>query len=280
MKKIFLLGISVLFFAGCATTTERQHLHALRKTLHYKTYRFASDKVIKRTVAEYNKTISEPVDEVMAHALLGIVWLIADRSDYSFIEADLVKEASTNENRILALGLQSVALSKMKCPGLARAYYNELKTSLNIQKNNDPHFNDVEHKMMLISLIAVSLYQDDLVLTKWSAYTLGARSQLEYLSPLVEAIIETKKGNPLKAMKQLQELSKNERFSEHSNTLFRESATIIKDCPEQELLGPELMDRLILQLVKGALDDVLSNENQQAFLKKLMAFTDLFAKGK
>lgn len=280
MKKTLLLVISTLFFAGCTTITERQRLHAFRKKVHYKTYRFASDKVIKRTVAEYNKTSREPVDEVMAHALLGTVWFIADKSDYSFIEADLVKETSTNENRILAMGLQSIALSKMKCPELAHSYYNELKTSLAIQQNSNPHFNDVEHKMMLISLIAVSLYQDDLNLAKWSADTLGARSQLDYLPPLVGAVIETKKGNPLKAMKQLQELSTNEKFTKHNKTLFLESATIIKDCPEQELLGQELLDRLILHVVKGALDDLLSDENQQAFLKKLMLFSDQFTKDK
>lgn len=280
MKKIILLVISALFFAGCTTLLEEQHLHGFRKTFNYKTYRFASEKATKRIVAEYNKTVSEPADKSMAHALLGIVWFIADKSDYSFIEADLVKETSTNENRILALGLQSIALSKMECPKLSRAHYNELKTSLSSQQKSDPHFSDVEHKMMLISLIAASLYQDDLDMAKWSADTLGAGSQLDYLSPLVGAIVETKKGSPLKAMKQLQELSKNEKFSKHHQTLFSESAVMIKNCPEQELLGQELVDKLILQVVKGALDEAFSDENQQALIKRIMAFSDQFTKGK
>jgi hypothetical protein len=280
MKKVIFLVVSVLFFAGCTTLREGQHLHAFRNTFHYKTYRFASEKAIKRTVTEYNKTVSEPVDKTMAHALLGIVWFIADKSDYSFIEADLVKETSTNENRILALGLQSIALSKMECPRLASVYYNDLKTSLSNQQKSDPHFNDVSHKMMLISLIAASLHQDDLDMAKWSADTLGAGSQLDYLSPLVGAVVETKKGNPLKAMKQLRELSKNEKFSERHKTLFAESADMIKSCPEQELLGQKLVDKLILQVVKGALDDVFSNENQQALIKRIMAFSDQFTKGK
>jgi hypothetical protein len=280
LKKIPSLVISALLFAGCATMMERQRLNAFQKTFHYKTYRFASEKATKRIAVEYNKTVSDPLDRETAHALLGIVWFIADKSDYSFIEAELVKETSTNANKILALGLQSIALSKMECPGLARTYYNELKTSLSLQRNSDPNRVGVEHKMMLISLIAASLYQDDLALATWSADTLGASSRLDYLSPLLGAIVETKKGNPLKAMEQLQKLSQNDKFSEPQKKLFSESADLIKNCTEQEQHEQELVDRLILQLVKGALDAVFSDENQQAFLKKIMAFSDQFTKAK
>ncbi len=280
MKKTIPLVISVLLFAGCATMAEKQRLNTFRKSFHYKTYRFASEKTTKRAVVEYNKTVSDPLDQDTAHGLLGIVWFIAKKSDYSFTEADLVKASSTNENKILALGLQSIALSKMDCPELARAHYNKLKTALSIQRNSDPNHVGVEHKMMLISLIAVSLYQDDLDLAKWSADTLGASSQLDYLSPLLGAIVETKKGNPINAMEQLQKLSQNDKFSEPKKRLFLESADMIKNCPEEELRGQELVDKFILQLVKGALDAVFSDENQQAFLKKIMGFSDQFTKDK
>jgi len=280
LKKITALVISALLFAGCATMAERQRLNTFRKSFHYKTYRFASVKATKRVAGEYNKTVSDPLSQETAHALLGVIWFIAEKNDYSFIEADLVKATSTNENKILSLGLQSIALSKMGCPELARAHYKELKTSLSIQRNSDPNRVGVEHKMMLISLIAVSLYQDDLCLATWSADTLGASSRLAYLSPLLGAIVETKKGNPLKAMEQLQKLSQNDKFSEPQKKLFSESADLIKNCTEQEQHEQELVDRLILQLVKGALDAVFSDENQQAFLKKIMAFSDQFTKAK
>ena len=259
---------------------ERQRLNAFRKSFHYKTYRFASEKATKRAAAEYNKTVSNPLDQETVHALLGIVWFIAKKSDYSFIESDLVKATSTNENKILALGLQSIALSKMDCPELARAHYDKLKTSLAIHTNSKSDSIGVERKMMLISLIAASLYQDDLDLAKWSADTLGNSSQLAYLSPLLGAIVETKKGNPIEAMEQLQKQGQNDKFSEPNKKLFFESAEMIKSCPEQEQRGQELVDRLILQLVKGALDAVFSDENQQALLKKLMAFSDQFTKDK
>jgi hypothetical protein len=280
MKKTILLAVSALCFAGCTTMAERRRLHSFQKSFHNKAYRFASEKATKRTVAEYNKTVGGPIQRETAHALLGIVWFIADKSDYSFIEADLVKATSTNENKILALGLQSIALTKMDCPGLARAYYKDLKTSLSIQRISNPNHVGLEHKMMLISLIAVSLYQDDLDIAKWSADTLSTSSQLDYLSPLLGAVVETKKGNPLKAMEQLQKQSQNEKFSEPKRNLFSESAAMIKDCPEEELLGQELVDRLILQLVKGALDAVFSDENQQVFLKKILGFSNQFSKEK
>jgi hypothetical protein len=280
MKKTVPLVISALLFAGCTTMIEKQRLNTFRKSFHYKTYRFASEKATKRALVEYNKTVSAPIDQETAHALLGIAWFIAEKNDYSLIEADLVKTTSTNENKVIALGLQSIALSKMDCPELARAHYNKLKTSLALQRNRDPNHFGVEHKMMLISLIAVSLYQDDLDLATWSADTLGASSQLDYLSPLLGAIVETKKGNPLKAMEQLQKLSQNDKFSEPKKKLFSESAEMIKNCPEEEQRGQALVDRLILQLVKGAIDTAFSDENQQVFLKKILAFSDQFTKDK
>jgi hypothetical protein len=280
MKKIFLLVFSVLLFAGCATFFEGQRLHAFKKSFHYKTYWFASEKTTKRAVNEYNKTVSDPIGQETGHALLGIVWFIAEKNDYSFIEADIVRATSTNENKILALGLQSIALSKMECPELARDHYKKLKSSLASQRKSDSNRAGLENKMMLISLIAASLYQDDLDLAKWSADTLSTNnSQLAYLSPLLGAIVETKKGSPLKAMEQLQKLSQSDQFSEPQKKLFLESADMIKNCPEQAQRGQELADRLILQLVKGAVDTVFSDENQQAFLKKIMAFSAPFTKG-
>lgn len=278
MKKIIFLLFAGLLFVGCTTTKEEQYLSKFRKSFHYKTYRLASKKAIKRAVAEYNTTVPEPIENEMAHALLGITWFIAQRNDYSFIEADLVKATNTQENKMLALGLQSMALSKMKCPTLAGAYYKELKDSFSRQQKSAPHLVQAEHKMALISLIAVSLYQDDLDFAKSAADAFSTNSQLDYLSPLLGAVIETKKGNPHKAIAQLQELSKSDTFSERKKKLFSEAADMIKSCPEEEQRGQALMDRLILQLVKGALDDVFSDENQHAFLKQIMGFAAPFTK--
>jgi hypothetical protein len=179
---------------------------------------------------------------------------------------------------MLALGLQSMALSKMKCPTLAGAYYKELKDSFSRQQKSAPNLVQTEHKLLLISLIVVSLYQDDLDFAKSAADVFGTNSQLDYLSPLLGAVIETKKGNPHTAIAQLQELSKSDRFSERKKKLFSEAADMIKNCPEEEQRGQALLDGLILQLVKGALDDVFSDENQRSFLKQITTFAAPFTK--
>jgi hypothetical protein len=278
MKKTIFLLFTGLLFVGCTTTKEEQYLSKFRKSFHYKTYRLASKKAIQRAVAEYNTTVPEPIENEKAHALLGITWFIAARNDYSFIEADLVKATSTPENKMLALGLQSIALSKMKCPTLAGAYYKELKESFSTQQKSAPRVAQAEHKMVLTSLIAVSLYQDDLDFAKAAADAFGTGSQLDYLSPLLGAVIETKAGDPHKAVAQLQELSKRDTFSAGTKKLFSDTADIIKNCPEEEQRGQALMDKLILQLVKGALDDLFSDENQLAFLKKITVFAAPLAK--
>jgi hypothetical protein len=278
MIKIIFLLFTGLLFVGCTTTKEEQYLSKFRKSFHYKTYRLASNKAIKRAVAEYNTTVPEPIENEMAHALLGITWFLAERNDYSFIEADLVKATNTPENKMLSLGLQSIALSKMKCPTLAGAYYKELKDSFSLHQKRVPQIVQAEHKMVLLSLIAVSLYQDDLDFAKAAADAFGTGRQLSYLSPLLGAVIETKKGDPRKAVVQLQELSKNDTFSADKKKLFSEAADMIKECPEEEQRGQALLDKLILQLVKGALDDVFSDENQRTFLKKITAFAAPLAK--
>lgn len=278
MIKIIFLLFTGLLFVGCTTTREEQYLSKFRTSFHYKTYRMASKKAIKRALAEYNTTVPEPIENEMAHALLGMTWFIAQRNDYSFIEADLVKAANTHENKMLALGLQSIALSKMKCPTLAGAYYKELKDSFSLHQKRVPEVVQAEHKMLLISLIAVSLYQDDLTFAKAAADAFGTGNQLSYLSPLLGAVIETKKGDPRKAVVQLQELSKNDTFSADKKKLFSEAADMIKECPEEEQRGQALLDKLILQLVKGALDDVFSDENQRTFLKKITTFAAPLAK--
>lgn len=278
MKQIIFLLFTGLLFVGCTTTKEEQYLSKFRKSFHYKTYRLASKKATQRAVVEYNKTVLEPVDSEMAHALLGVTWFIAQRNDYSFIEADLLKATNTQENKMLALGLQSMALSKMKCPTLAVAYYKELKDSFARQQKSAPNHVQAQHKLALISLIAVSLYQDDLDFAKSASDAFGTNSQLDYISPLLGAVIETTRGNSLKAIAQLQELSKRDTFSEKEKKLFSEAADMIKNCPEEEQRGQALMDRLVLQLVKAALDDVFSDESQRALLKQITTFAAPFTK--
>jgi hypothetical protein len=259
---------------GCAKPTEEQRLAKFCGSMKYKTYRFASEKVVGITVAEYNQRTTPAINDALVHSTLGLVWFLGEKSEYSFVEADIATSTATNDLRILGLGLQSIALSKMKYPSLARSRYDKLKTTLAAQQGIDTNTVEVEHKVMLLSLIAVSLYHGDPDLAKFGADALGAISQLDYLPPLVGAVVEAKKGNPLKAVAQLRELNASDRFSEHKKVIFDEVADIIANTPSDKI-EQDVTNRVLLQLVRRVLDDVFSAENQRLFLEKTKALPQL-----
>lgn len=266
--------MAAVLLVGCARPTEEQRLAKFRGSMKYRTYLFASRKAVGVTVAEYNKRTSPAVDDTLVHSVLGVLWFMADRSEYSFMEADIAAGAATNELKVLALGLQSIALSKMKCPTLARSRYDELKAAIAGQQGIDAGQVEAEHKMMLLGVIAAGLYHGDPDLARFGADALGAISQLDYLPPLVGAIAEATKGSPLKAAEQLRALNKSDRFAEHKKVILAEMADILAKSPADKM-GEEVTHRVLLQLVRRVLDDVFSEENQRLLLEKTKALPDL-----
>jgi hypothetical protein len=279
MRRIILLMMAVVL-SGCAKPTEEQRLSKFRGSMKYKAYHFVSEKTTRLTVAEYNKRGAQPVADATIHSTIGLLWFLAEKSEFSFVEADIAGTVATNDVRILSLGLQSIALSKMKYPNLAKSYYDELKSVLATQQGIDTNRLEVEHKVMLLSLIAVSLYHGDPDLAKFGADALGAISQLDYLPPLVGAVVEAKKGSPLKAVAQLRDLNKSERFSEHKKALLTEAADIIANCPDKEKLGNELTNRVLLQLVRRVLDDIFTTENMSTLLEESKELANLITGAK
>lgn len=278
--KTLFVALTLMLLGGCTKTEEEKRLSKFRKSIQYKTYRFASETATQRVLTEYNKTVNRPIDVSLAHATVGIAWFMAQKSEYSFIEADLAKTSGTAETKMTAMGLQSIALFKLKCPALARATFSELKKSVALQHKHGIPLADIDHKMMLISLMAVSLYHGDTDLALLGADALGSSREFDYLAPLVRAIAETKDGHSHEAMGRLRELSRKETFSEHKRKLLSESADLIQNCPEHERDGEALVDRLVLQLVKGVVDDLFSEESQKNLLKKITSFVEQFTKEK
>lgn len=274
MRNILLIVMVAISVFGCAKPTEEKRLVKFRDSMKYRTYRFASEKAVGVTVAEYNKRTSPSINVPLVHSILGLVWFLGEKSEYSFVEADIAASASTNELSVLALGLQSIALSKMKYPSLAKSRYDELKTCLATQQGIDTNKVEVEHKVMLLSLIAVSLHHGDPDLAKFGADALGVISELDYLPSLVGAVVEAKKGSPIKAVAQLRELNKSNRFSEHKKVILTEVADIIANSPNDKL-EQDLTNRVLLQLVRRTLDDVFSAENQRILLEKTKALPEL-----
>jgi hypothetical protein len=264
-----------LVFSGCAKPTEEQRLKKFQGSLKVKAYRLASDNGARLAIAGYEKTANQKVDPDLIHATLGIVWFLAEKHEYAFVEADVIRAGETNDLKLVSLALKSLALSKMKYPGLSKSHYEDLKTRMATRQNEDANLIEVEHKVFLLSLIAVGLYQGDPDLAKFCSDALGAITQLDYLPPLIGAVVEAKKGSPLKAVAQLRELNKSERFSEHKQALMGEIADIIENCPDKEKLGDELMNRVMIKLVQRVMDDVFSSENQKLLLDKVLSIPEL-----
>lgn len=274
MGRTILWVMMALFLVGCSKPTEPQRLSEFRGSMKYRAYRLASDKATAFAVAECNKRRASPVTVSTVHSTLGLLWFLAERSEYSFVEADMAAAGATGDVKMLSLGLQSMALSKMRYPNLAKSYYEELKTALAAQEGVETNGLEVEHKAMLLCLIAVSLYHGDTALAKFGADALGAISQLDYLSPLVGAVVEAKEGSPIKAVAQLRELNKSAQFSEHKRALLAEAADTIANCPDKERLADELMNRVVIQLVRRVLDDVFSSDDQRVLLEKARSLHD------
>ncbi len=254
--------------AGCAKPTEEQRLAKFRGSVKYKVYRLASEKVTRLAVAEYNKTTTRPISDRLVHATLGIIWFASEKSSYSFIEADIAGTGGTHDAGLVGLGLKSIALSKMKYPGLSKAHYDELKTLLASRQDTSANSIEIEHRLLLLSLIAVGLCHGDLDLARTGADALGAVSQLDYLPPLIGSVVEAKKGRPVAALAQLRELNKSERFSEHKKVLIAEVSDILANCPDREKLGDEVANRVVGQLVRRVLDDIFTAENMGVLLEK------------
>lgn len=280
MKRNLLLCLAILFITACTKTDEEKRIARFRKTIPYKTYRFTSEKATALALDEYNKTLDVPLEPQLVHAMIGFVCLIGKRSEYALIEADLAKESTSAEAAILAMGVQSIALTKLKCSHLALEQYAKLKSALaSLQKKTPARQEDVTTKLMLASLIAVSLYQDDTELATFSAKRLGAHPQFDYLPSLVNALVEIKKGHSQKALVYLQEISQSKNFPEAKRVIFAESIALIAKTSDQTHDKDAIADELILQLLDVLLKDLFANDNQQLVLKKISTLSEQFTKG-
>lgn len=280
MKRNLLLCLAILLITACTKTDEEKRLAKFRKTISYKTYRFTSEKATVLALEEYNKALDVSLEPPLVHAMIGFVCLIGKKNEYALIEADLAKESPSAETAILAMGVQSIALTKLHCSHLALEQYTKLKSALaSLQKNTPSRLEDVQSRLMFASLIAVSLYQNDAELATFSAKTLGAHTQFDYLPSLVSALVEIKKGHSQKALEHLQEISQRKNFPEAKRIIFAESIALIAKTSDQTRDKDAMVDELILQLLDVLLKDLFANDNQQLVLKKISALSEQFTKG-
>jgi hypothetical protein len=280
MKRPLFLSLALLLTFGCTKTDEEKRLIKFRKSIPYKSYRLASEKATELALAEYNKTLTIPLEPAWAHATLGFICLISGKSDYAFIESELARESHSLETTILAQGVQSIALSKLKASHLAHEQFIKLKKNLVLQQERMPvRTDDLDVRLMYLSLLAAGIYHDDAKLANNAAKRLATYPSLDYLPSLVNALLELKTGQTEKAVQQLQTLSQQPHFPDSKRPLLTETLAVLQQekLPKNE--RDALVDRLLLQIMDAILDELFSTENQQFVIRKITSFAEEFTKG-
>jgi hypothetical protein len=97
MPRTIVLLMAVLVLAGCAKQTEEQRLSKFRGSMKVKAYRLASENVTRLALVGYSAKTGEKVDADLIHATLGVVWFLAEKNEYSLIEADVIGRPGTND---------------------------------------------------------------------------------------------------------------------------------------------------------------------------------------
>ncbi len=275
-----LLLVAVLILAGCAKPTEEQRLEKFRRSIKYRTYRLASEKATHLLTTDYNKTAARPVDTMVVHSTLGLLWFFAGKSEYSFVEADIVSGVSTGTLATLSLCLKSIALSRMKYPGLARTHYEAVRDRMAAHENADVASVELDHKVFLVSLIAVSMLQRDPELARFGADALAAISEVDYLPPLVSVVMTVQQGSVLQAADQLRELNKSERFSEHTRAIAAQMAGLMTNSTDPAKLSEELTDLVATELCRRVMEDIFTTEELKRLLDKTQTLPDLITGAK
>jgi hypothetical protein len=280
MKRPLVLSLALLLTFACSKTDEEKRLSKFRKSIPYKTYRLASEKATEVILPEYNKRSATPLEPAWVHATAGFFCLLSGKSDYAFIESELARESPSLEATILAQGVQSIALSKLKATHLAREQFTKLKKNLLLQQAQTPvRTNDLEVRLMFVSLLAASIYHDDDKLANTAATKLATYPPFNYLPSLVSALLEIKKGHTEKAVQQLQALSQHAHFPESKRPLLTETLALLQQDKLPTNERDALVDRLLLQLINILLDELFSSENQREALTKITSLTEELTKG-
>lgn len=280
MKHKISLCLALLLITACTKTDEEKRLTKFRKSIPYKTYRFASEKATEMALAEYNKTLTVPLEPALLHATLGFVYLIGGKSDYAFIESELARASPSLEATILAQSVQSIALSKLKASHLAHDQFAKLKKNIALQQGRTPlRPDDLEVRLMYVSLLAAGIYHDDAKLANNAAAKLATHPPFDYLPSLVTALLELKTGHTEKTAQQLQTLSQQIHLPESIRPLLAETLMALQQGELQAAERDALVDRLLLQIMNMLLDELFSAENQHWVLKKIASFSEELTKG-
>ena len=278
MNRVMFLFLLSFALSGCSDKREDERLEDFETSLRYKTYRLASEKTVKGVVEVYNEEAQEEVSVDDAHSILGLIWVVQGRSRLSYIEADILEGLGYPEDDDLLLALRSISLFGMDMPDLSKQYYERLKIKHAEASSKSLEEVELEHKLFLTAMIVVGFVHGNDEMSKFAAESLEAVSQLDYLSPLVGVIAESKEINVIETSKKLYELSKSDRFSEHSKAMIEDVADVIKENKNKELLTEEIVQTIVNRLGKRVIEDIFAEEKMNGLLDRMKEIPEKLSK--
>ncbi|MBI5540904.1 MAG: hypothetical protein HY951_12645 [Bacteroidia bacterium] len=258
MKQLFAFGITalILLFVSCGSPTERELYEDEIDGFSYKTYKTLSGSVIGPAIIVYNTTASdsEKISSDYMRLLLGYSWSIAQKSNFSFAESNIVIENSKDENAVaLAHILLSIGMYEKGWKQIAK----EESTIGMKQFGKDGDQNQAYTQMLVIHLLAgvVSIYDRNFDMARFHFAGIGQLTGVNWPYILVDAIGDIDSGDYQKGLVKLKKASQDPSVPEEIRSAL---ADLIKEVEkttgnvESPLFVPKLIGKYLFNELKNS----------------------------
>lgn len=258
MKRLLTLWISflMLFIASCSSPTERELYEKQIDNFSYKTYKTLSGTTIGPAILIYNSTVNDSgrINTDYARILLGYSWSVAQKSDFSFAEANLVIDNSKDENAVaLAHILLSIGMYENGWKQVAKE-----ESDIGMKKfgKNMPK-GQAQTELLIIHLLAgsVSVYDRNFDMARFHFAGIGQLTGINWPYLMIDAIGDIDSGDYQKGLVKLKKASQDESVPAEIRTAL---ADLIKEVEkttgnvESPLMIPRLIGKYLINELKSS----------------------------
>lgn len=267
MRRFLTLWIpfSILFIASCSSPTERELYEKQIDNFSYKTYKTLSGTTIGPAILIYNSTVNDSgrINTDYARILLGYSWSIAQKSDFSFAEANLVIDNSKDENAVaLAHILLSIGMYENGWKQVAKE-----ESDLGMKKfgKNMPQ-GQAQTELLIIHLLAgsVSVYDRNFDMARFHFAGIGQLTGINWPYLMIDAIGDIDSGDYQKGLVKLKKASQDESVPSEIRTAL---ADLIKEVEKTtgNVDSPLMIPRLIGKYLMDEFKNSTSKEIKSLF---------------
>lgn len=258
MKRLLTLWIpfSILFIASCSSPTERELYEKQIDNFSYKTYKTLSGTTIGPAILIYNSTVNDSgrINTDYARILLGYSWSIAQKSDFSFAEANLVIDNSKDENAVaLAHILLSIGMYENGWKQVAKE-----ESDLGMKKfGKNMAQGQAQTELLIIHLLAgsVSVYDRNFDMARFHFAGIGQLTGINWPYLMIDAIGDIDSGDYQKGLVKLKNASQDQSVPAEIRTAL---ADLIKEVEkttgnvESPLMIPKLVGKYLIDELKNS----------------------------